>query len=555
MGKEVPIMKKLFMFICCLLVFLIFPNTLFAVDYEINETNIHAMLQPDGQVEVHETHTYTFEGEFSGITRTLIPKEDSTISNVRASEAGVKLTVEQEDELYRIHRQGTDETVTIDIFYTIDGGVDVYEDVAQFYWPFFDKSNESTYENLTITIEPPMSGEVEAAYGYDEAYGTAQIHEDGVVIFALGEVPDETNGDIRVAYDCDMFPEANVTSEEPMLDTILAEKEALDNEVAAYAENKERWSNYAPWLVGGMALLAIVLIAYGLWKRRETMHEAIRQEKGTGHFPKVRMSLPAMLLFMNHAQLPVSALTAALLDLVRKGNIEKESDDVLRLVHLETDYKHERYLLDWMFGKIGRNNTLHMEDIEAYTKEKKNQEEYYNNYHHWQSEVKQEYKKQELYVESTAPRWIAGLVVLITLPIAIFFAYYGIVVWAIMAFVMTFFFVVFALSYRPLTIHGHQLKKKLGSLTLGDQWKRWDKEDSVPAFLYQMGMGKRDLLKEPIRTADSQDLMIFLLLGSMLHPTLQEADRQASASAAAAGTSSGGGGAGVGGGGGGSGAF
>ncbi|WP_240375640.1 DUF2207 domain-containing protein [Bacillus piscicola] len=548
-------MKKVPGVVLFFLLLVVFANPTFAVEYEINETDIHAALKPDGQVEVKETHTYTFEGKFNGITRTLVPKKDSAIANVRALENGTKLPVEQDDELYKVHRKGKNETVTIDLFYTIKGGVDVYEDVAQFYWPFFDTSNESTYQDLTITIVPPEPADVKAAYGYDEAYGTARVQEDGVVTFQLGEVPDETNGDIRVAYDRDMFPAADVTSAEPMLDTILQEEAALDKKVAAHTENKARWNRLAPWLIGGMAITAFVLMAYGLWKRREQIHEVERQEKGTGHFPKERMSLPAMLLFMNHGQLPVSALTASFLDLVRKGKVAKQSDNVLQLKSRETDYEHEQYLLDWMFGKIGREDgTLHMEDVEAYTKEKKNQEQYRKDYSIWQSAVKQEYKQHDLYTESTAPRWIAGFLVLLALPIAILFAYYGLVGWAVAAVALTLVYIVFTLAYRPLTIQGQKLKKKLGSLTLGNQWKKWKAEDNVPAFLYQMGMGKRDLFTEPMHPTASEGWMMFLLLGSMLHPTLQEADRHASASAAT-GMGSGGGGTGAGGGGGGSGAF
>ncbi|SFE75682.1 DUF2207 domain-containing protein [Alteribacillus iranensis] len=547
-------MKKASVFLFFVLLFVLYPSVGFAVEYDITKTDIHATLHPDGEVEVKESHTYSFEGDFNGITRTIIPKEDSAISDITASENNTALPVEKDGNLYKIHRDGSDETVTIDLVYTIQHGMDIYEDVAQFYWPFFDESNESTYQDLTITIVPPDAGEVKAAYGYDEAYDTAYIKDGGIVTFELGEVPDETNGDIRVAYDRELFPEAAITSDEPMLDTILADKEALDEKVAARAENKARWAAIAPWLIGGMTLLAFVLTVYGLWKRQETMHEVRRQEKGTGHFPKEAMSLPAMLLFMNHGQLPVSALTASFLDLVKKGNIEKQSENVFHLNNRNTDYDHERHLLDWMFGRIGsEDDTLHVKDIEAYTKEKKNQVQYRNDFHQWREAVKREYKQYKLYTDFTAPRWIAGFTVLAALPISIFLAYYG-VLWSIAAFVLTLYFVGFALAYRPLTIQGHMLKTKLQTLTLGDQWKKWDSEDSIPAFLYQAGMGKRDVFKEPARSAASGDWMMFLLIGSMLHPTLQEADRQAVATAATS-TGGGGGGAGVGGGGGGSGAF
>ncbi|MBP3950154.1 DUF2207 domain-containing protein [Bacillus suaedae] len=39
--------------------------------------------------------------------------------------------------------------------YLIEDGVTAYADVAEFYWPFFDDRNDSSYEQLTITVHPP----------------------------------------------------------------------------------------------------------------------------------------------------------------------------------------------------------------------------------------------------------------------------------------------------------------------------------------------------------------------------------------------------------------
>src|SRR5690606_32620204 len=121
---------------------------------DIEKTDIHAYLQMDGNVQVEEIHTYAFDGEFNGITRTLIAKKGTQIQDVKASENGTALDVEQEDNLYKIYRGGADETVTIHLTYTIKDGVEVYSDMGQFYWPFFDQNNESAYHNLDIYIHP-----------------------------------------------------------------------------------------------------------------------------------------------------------------------------------------------------------------------------------------------------------------------------------------------------------------------------------------------------------------------------------------------------------------
>lgn len=99
-------MKKISVLIIILAGMLLFPLNALAVDYMIEETRIDAYLQENGDVQVTEQHTYSFEGEFNGITRTLIPKEGTAITEVSASEDGTALEVEQDDNEYRIYRDG-----------------------------------------------------------------------------------------------------------------------------------------------------------------------------------------------------------------------------------------------------------------------------------------------------------------------------------------------------------------------------------------------------------------------------------------------------------------
>lgn len=48
-------------------------------------------------MEVTESHTYSFDGKFNGITRELVPKEGAKNSQVTGTENGQTLKVEKED--------------------------------------------------------------------------------------------------------------------------------------------------------------------------------------------------------------------------------------------------------------------------------------------------------------------------------------------------------------------------------------------------------------------------------------------------------------------------
>src|SRR5699024_9435866 len=204
-------MKKMMFFILVLAALLIFPLPALAVDYSIDQMQIDAYLLDDGNVNVTERQTYVCEGEFNGITRSLIPKEGTKIVNVEASEDGEQREIVEDDNEYKIYGSGKDQQETMELSYTMEGGADRYTDVAQCNWPAFHKRNESDDQQLDVLIHPPEPTDNVIAFGYDEAMDTAKTEADGTAHFAMGNVPEGENGDIRVAYDATLFPNADLT--------------------------------------------------------------------------------------------------------------------------------------------------------------------------------------------------------------------------------------------------------------------------------------------------------------------------------------------------------
>ena len=530
---------------------LLIPVNVWAVEFSIDATNINAQLRKDGQVDVKESHTYEFEGDFNGITRRLISKEKTTIKNFQATENGKELKVEKDGDVYKVYRGGSDETVTVDITYTITNGVERFEDVAQFYYPFFDESNETTYENMTITVVPPKPAGVKVAYGYDEAYDTIETIDEGTVVFNLGEVASEENGDIRIAYDASLFPEAALTAEKPMLGDIISDQEKLDAEVAAEREARERWGEFAPVIVGGLLLIVIGLLVQAIRRKRLTGIEIERQLSGNGRFPDTEMSLPAILLFTG-GNLKASAVIASLLELVRKENIKKISDEEFELVSRDTDFKHERRLIEWLFDDIASSHIFHVKDLESYVEEKKNHEKYQKSFSGWKEAVRREYKQYDLTEKAVKTRWISGLAALVSFISIFLFAYHELFVWMLSVTFLFLFFLIFAIAYRPLNEKGRRIMETVTPLKVSDQWKEWDQDEQVPALLYQIGAGKRKMSAQFASSSQNNEWMIYLLLAETFQSGFEKADQHTAVSAAG---SSGGGGSGAGGGGGGSGAF
>jgi uncharacterized membrane protein len=561
-------MKRWSISVLLFILLLVFPNQSLAVEFSITSVKIDAYLQENGMVAVEETHIYEFDGSFNGITREVIPKKGAKITNFTASENGETLKVEKEEGLYKIHRKGADETITVTLRYQIENGMEKYQDVAQFYWPFFDSRNETSYENLTISIHPPDSTDDVIAFGYDEAFNTEKIEQDGTVLFQLGYVPDSTNGDIRVAYPANLFLSATQTSDNRMKEEILGAKEELIEQFAADAETREKLSSFGAIGISVFSAILLSLIINN-WVQARAKRSALTREGKTFHsVPKQIMSIPSTIYFTNHKYLSPQAMAAALLDLVRKGYVTQTSKNQFRQNGQKSSLEHENVLMDWLFNRIGINGEFSFGDLTAFTSKHKNHAEYYKFQTQWRTAVKKEADQHSLYENKKAYRLLIGLSSLILLPFMILFLSYELFIAFFITLVLFVVVIVYALAYHPKTWEGSRIAYDWDLFKRGfkelpqSEWEKWSKDDQMRAYIYGLGISNEAIKRKntellaaftpPINDREHYTgIASIYYIGPIASTNFHSAD-QSTGSSSSGSSSSGGG---TGGGGGGSGAF
>ncbi|MBS3679349.1 DUF2207 domain-containing protein [Ornithinibacillus massiliensis] len=561
-------MKKLIVTIIFLFTFFIFVEPAFAeVDYVIKDVQIDAYLMESGDVAVKERFTYDFEGEFNGITRTIIPKKGTAIEDFVASEAGSPLKVEKEDSEYKIYRKGNEETVTIELGYTIMNGVEVYQDVAQFYWPFFDSSNESVYENMTIYVHPPARAVQVTAYGYDEAYDTAEVTADGGAVFSLGYVEDGKNGDIQVVYDETLFGAAPLTSEKMMKDSIL--EQIADNEakLAAFQDRKAWLNRIAPYIVGGFGLFLVLLLFVSIRQKMELKHDVQRRIKEELTIPKLNMSIPATIYYTNSFTPKDQLLTSSLLELVRKGYVRTKNQETFLLVDRYTEYDHEYMLINFLFDTIGNGKTFRFKELQTFLEDESNHNDYNEHVQAWIYAIKQEVKSKELTKAKKGFRWTVALLSLLLVPLAVFFGIHELFMWMAVSIILFLGLLAFSIFYNPKTLEGAKIWEEWKQFNKNfdrippNQLEKWSTDEQIIAVNYAYGMNDKGIKiwNNPIFTSnksmDSSNVMMYLLLASTANLHFSEADAVTAATTNSSSTTTVGTGTGVGGGGGGSGAF
>lgn len=558
------------------LAFLVLPTPAGAVDFTISDVEIRAQLGPDGTVGVKEKHTYDFDSKFNGIIREIQPKRGASIEGFTAYEQGKGLEVEKRDAEYRVHRKGKNETLDFDLEYTIVNGMKKYEDGAEFYWPFFDSRNETDYGKMTITIVPPKKASDVLLIGYDSAEETGELQPDGTVVFSLGEVDAGTKGDIRVIYEPSLFPAMTAASGK-IRPEVEKEQEAAAASRAAFIDNQKTAGTLGGvGMAAGLAGVGLIgLLANA--RRRKYIKEADYQIRSDEfRVPSEGMSLPAMLLFKKGAA-SFELMSAALLDLVRKGHVKQTADDEFELLDANVQLEHEQQLIQLLFFQIGDGTTFTLEELERYTKDEKNYETFNEKFTLWQACLKAELKQQDVKVKTTKERVILCLVGVAGIGLAIYTAYYEHYFQLALLILLSLAAFGFALFYSPYNYDGMLLKRKWDRV---DRWmkeldmKKWEGlslDDRFRVLIYGVGMKNPELeayykdfvdAQEQLgqhRTRSGQDIDGAYYGSTMVYNPIFLAGsfNQASANVSdnTPASSSGGGGGGVGGGGGGSGAF
>ncbi|WP_313237138.1 DUF2207 domain-containing protein [Sporosarcina ureae] len=481
-----------------LLAFLVLPTTAGAVDFSISDVKINAQLESDGTVQVKEQHTYDFDSEFNGIIREIQPKRGASIKDFTAFEKGKELEIEKRDTEYRVHRKGDSEVMIFDLQYTIRNGMEKYNDGAQFYWPFFDRRNETDYGKMTITIVPPSRASDVMFIGYDSAENTGKVQTDGTVVFSLGEVRAGDNGDIRVVYESSLFPEMTAVDSDirPML--------KKDQEMAAMSRQKFIQNQKIIGTVGGVSTVAGILgvgfIGFiANTRRKRYVKEAHYQMESNGFYvPANDISLPALLLFKNGVA-SVELMSAALLDLVRKGNVKQLSDEEFELVDANVRLEHEKQLIQLLFFQIGHDQKFTLSELKSYTKEKKNYEAFDKKFIMWKDLLKAELNEYDLKVKTTKERVILSLIGVLGIGFAISFINYELYVQLVIVGILTLVAFGFALFYSPYNYEGILLKlewERVGQWMKELDTKKWEGlslDDRFRVLIYGVGVKHPEL--------------------------------------------------------------
>ena len=486
--------KKVQLFFLTLLTFLILylcSNGMAQDDrsFRIMDYEAQVFIQKNGDVEISELFTYRFSGEFNGITRSIGLKGSDGLAYFYGAEyepvrKQLEVTEETKGNMvtFRIYDRSVNVTKRFLLEYRLKNVVNKYNDIAEFYWKFFDTTNTSPIERARIEIYFPnqaVSVDNIKVFGHGPSQGQVTIEDSGYVLYKVDNLPSQEMIEARILFPISFVPDSSRMVAQDKYGEIMRE----ELNWAKSGQCRHNITVFALLLIPVVIILNIIM-AIRLYFKYD---RELKPELKLDYYRELPQDItPAVLSYLMDLQGATSKdIMATLMDLARKKylRIDEEMSGLFkkkdyRFTLIKKDYsslkRHEIDLIDWLFGTVGRRDSVSLKEIEQYAKQTAKSSWtpglFRQKYLDWQRIVKKEFDKYGYFHKDkpgleTAIKTMLGEigVVLVLMVISLFFKVRWLV-WIPLLFTVL-------LTGAGLIIYGSTIRKK--TQTGVNEYEKW----------------------------------------------------------------------------------
>ena len=282
-------LKKICFTTIFIAVFLILlPIVVKAKSYSIEQMDIDATIQPNGDLKVEQSITYDFDGSYNGIYLTIpyeiydveknevIKKEkinddiytgtgveiktvsddkNATYTLTNKAKNGYRklYTIEDDNNIVtlRIYSPSTNEKKTFNINYTIENLCVLHNDVGELYYNFIGGEWDCDINNLNINVSIPDNTNTINIWGHGPIEGTSTIKSKRLAEFTVPAVRRGQYVAVRVIFDREAIGNSKKVSNIDARDIIL------QNEADIFS-NKDIRDKFTT----GVIIISIILLIY-----------------------------------------------------------------------------------------------------------------------------------------------------------------------------------------------------------------------------------------------------------------------------------------------------
>lgn len=456
-------MKKICAVIAAL--FMIFPVVIHAseVDYDITNYYINADVLTNGDMEV--TEVIVLDGTFNGYIRDIEYANENlqennfannTIYNASNLEI-ISVEAKYVDDIdfnivnntdfdiliankganggylesgltygksYKMYYKASNDKVAFKITYLLKDIVVAHQDVAEVYWTFIGEEYPDEIHDLQIKVNLPLMDNSTnfRIWAHGDLAGEVNKYENQYLLATIKTLDPYSSVDVRTTFDLSVVDSELITkkSNKVALEEILKVEEERAEQ--ANQERKAMKIKYYIILFLTIAWFIAVVIAWiYIYHKYDKEYKKSFIAKYNREFID-EYNVEVIDYLFNKIITP-NAMSASIMNLIYKKNIKleeipsdkKKKEYTFYLLNEEGITDTEKYLIDFLFTKVGSENKFTTAELKNYAKGTKTCEKFSTSYTTWKNKVIQDGKNQKFYEIQIKPKIIGILFFIVSI--------------------------------------------------------------------------------------------------------------------------------------------
>lgn len=438
-------MKKIIKMIIVLLISLPIITKADAVDYDITNYYINADILENGDVLV--TELIVLDGTFNGYIRdieyrnalleegyqnnkiynasnlnvldisakkvknvtfaTLTESDYTSLTSGKASNLGYVESKITNGKSYKMYFRSNNEKVAFKITYTLTDVVVLHEDVAELYWTFIGKDYDDKIKDLQIKVNLPQkdnSGNFRV-WAHGEMSGEIQAYDDSYLLATVKNLDAHDSVDIRTTFATSLINESLIIKKtnEKALDGIIE----VETERAEEMNKKREQTKRIYYTFVGLASIYLIALII-TWIKVYLKYDKEYKSSFTNEYNREFIDdyNVEVIDYLMHKNITSNAMSASIMNLIYKKVIKveeipstkKKKEYQFTLTEKQENINEtESYLIDFLFKRVGKENTFTSKQLKDYAKSTKTCETFLSSYTKWKNKVISDGKKEDFY--------------------------------------------------------------------------------------------------------------------------------------------------------------
>jgi len=327
----------------------------------------------------------------------------------------------------RIYYPTSNNSITFYASYTLKDVAVIHNDIAEIYWNFIGSSFRENIKEVEIKLYLPNSDNSDnfRVYAHSSLVGEIQKIETNGAIITMTNYQAGNDVDMRIIFDKNVLNETIVLKKtnQNALDKILEieEKRAEERNVAI---KKAQTTNNIMTILSGLYIAGAIALAIYIYLKYDKEHKSDFKSQYYREF--IEDYDVEVIDYLMQKNITSNAMSASIMNLIYKKKIKaeviegKKKDYVFELLNTEDISVNEKYLIEFLFNRVGSGSLFTTIELKKYASSTKTYDKFTSSYENWKNKIITEGKKQEFYESNGGIKAIAIIYALFGLLLFIF---------------------------------------------------------------------------------------------------------------------------------------